>query len=505
VVLSLKLRDPEALANGTGKRGYRRRTAGRKRRGPALSLLSLLLAFAGAGLILLLGGGVAMKQGAIGTDDYSSLAERLPLVGSAFTEPSSVEEEPGFDVEELQGRLEEIAGEHWGAYGVAVLEPISGTSISLRGDEEFVVASIGKLPVLAALYKAAARGELDLDEEISLRSSDIQGYGSGQLQAFPVGYSLSLRETAYYLVNQSDNTAWAMLDRRLGGDKVKAELENMGVKNSWYSDYHSGYFTTPNDVLLLLQKISDPEFTSEELSEEMLDAMTDTYLEDRIPEKLPSDVRVAHKTGSYGVNFGDAGVVFYTDDNGVERRYYLVVLTNGVGEYEARDVIQNMSLAVYEALTGTTVDPGWSRGKAAPLESAAAIPPTIQPDPAENPEKSGENAGRQEENIEPAKPLPDKTSSSSSESRRNAAPESPSNPATPSPSTVAKETTSSTPSPSTVAKETTSYSKASAPVSSKGYEDWYSKGYGDRYYEGYEDREYEGWYSKAYEDWEYGW
>jgi beta-lactamase class A len=295
---------------------------------------------------------------------------------------------PGFDVEALRDRIEEIIEGRWGVYGVAVLEPVSGTSVSLRGDEEFVGASIGKLPVFAALYRAGALGELNLGEEIPLRSEDIQGYGSGGLNGFPVGYSLSLREIAYRLVNHSDNTAWAMLDRRLGPEKVSAELEDMGIKNSRYTDYRSGYFTTPNDVLLLLEKISDPQFTSEELSREMLDAMTETSLEDRIPEKLPPNVRVAHKTGSYDENFGDAGVVFYEDSRGTERHYYLVVLAKGAGEPEARDVIQNVSLAVYEALAGVAVDPGWSRhGEDAPIESGSVNPPAPSTSSAENTKK----------------------------------------------------------------------------------------------------------------------
>jgi hypothetical protein len=108
----------------------------------------------------------------------------------------------------------------------------------------------------------------------------------------------------------------------------------------------------------------------------MLDTMTETTLEDRIPEKLPNDVRVAHKTGSYESNFGDAGIVFYKDHQGVEKRYYLVVLARDTGEYEARHGIQEMSLAVYETVTGDIVDPGWSRGESASREIVAADPPT---------------------------------------------------------------------------------------------------------------------------------
>jgi beta-lactamase class A len=460
----VRLRDPEALTNSTGK-GYRRRTAERKRLSFILSGLSLLLAFAGAGTVLFFGGGVAMEQGVIKTDEErSSAIERSPLAGPAFTGPSSVGEALDFDVEALRGRIEEITEGRLGTYGVAVLEPVSGTRVSLRGDDEFVVASIGKLPAFATLYRAAALGELDLNEEISLRSSDIQGYGSGSLETFPVGHSLSLGEIAYRLVNHSDNTAWAMLDRHLGADKIKAELENMGLESSRYYDYRSGYYTTPNDVLLLLRKISDPEFTSEELSEEMLDAMTETSLEDRIPEKLPLDVRVAHKTGSYGYNFSDAGVVFYKDGWGVERRYYLVVLARGAGEPEAREVIQSISLAVYEALTGVTVDPEWSRGKSASLESAAEEPLAVptQSWPAENTVKNQESTGRYDKSAEPATPLPDERSSS--EGQRTTTPYPPS---------------ASSSADTTVKKPANSSKASSMPASSKDYGDWYSKRYED--------------------------
>ncbi|MDX6381505.1 MAG: beta-lactamase class [Rubrobacteraceae bacterium] len=343
----VRLLDPEKLAGGTERREDLARVRRVVWRRWALQGLSVTLAVLCAWLVLLFTGGLAWERDAIETVARPAIASApaLPKVAPVLPEVA-----PGFDAEELRGRLEEIAEEHEGVYGVAVLEPVSGTRVSLRGDEEFMAASIGKLPTLAALYRAAARGEIDLDEEISLLPDDIQAYDSGGLNGFSLDYSMSLRECAYRLVNYSDNTAWTMLDRRLGEEKIRAELESAGIENSSYSGYLSGYYTTPSDVLLLLEKISDPQYTSEELSAEMLDAMTETSVEDRIPEKLPQDVRVAHKTGSYDDNFGDAGIVFYRDYRGDEKRYYLVVLASGTGEYEARDAIQEMSLAVYEAL-----------------------------------------------------------------------------------------------------------------------------------------------------------
>ena len=377
----MTLSELEVPDGGIERWNDRRRARATVRHRSILHGISIALAFVVAGLVLLLVGEPAEEQ----------IVEAVarPTVLGPLTPPEAA---PGFDAEVLEDRIEEIARSRGGVYGVAVLEPASGTRLSLRGEEEFGAASIGKLPPFAALYRAAARGELDLEEGIHILPTDIQGYGSGVLHAYPEGYSLSLRDCAYYLVNLSDNTAWKMLNRRLGEEKIKAELEGMGMENSRYAD-HAGYYTTPGDVLHLIERISDPRFTSEDLSAEMLDAMTETTFEDRIPERLPLDVRIAHKTGSYIDSFGDAAVVFYKDRSGTEKHYYLVVLSRGAREGEARDVIQEISLAAYETLTGNQVDPGWSRGESASRESGDKSP-AIQPNPA---------------NTEPAKSMPSET------------------------------------------------------------------------------------------------
>jgi len=187
---------------------------------------------------------------------------------------------------------------------------------------------------------------VDLDERVHILPRDVRAEGSGVLHTFPLYSEMTLRRCAYYLVNESDNTAWKMLERRLEAARIQAELESVGARSTDYT----ARTTTPNDVLLLLEGISDPAHTSGTLSEEMLAAMTGTAYEDRIPAPLPPDVRVAHKVGSYGDSFGDAGIVFFEDRAGRERRYYLVIMAEGVTEAEARAAIQEVSLAAYEAL-----------------------------------------------------------------------------------------------------------------------------------------------------------
>lgn len=254
----------------------------------------------------------------------------------------------GGEVEALRAELEGIAQAYPGRYGVIVSDPSSGETVSMDPNGRFLAASINKLPVLMALYRSAAAGTVDLDDEISMQASDVQAYGTGSLYLEPVGHTITLRECAGFLIKESDNTAWKMLDRYLGRDFIRSELYSAGARST---EYWIPNTTTPNDVLVMLEKISDPSYTSPDLSAEMLGLMTNTDFEDRLPHLLPEDARVSHKIGSYGATFGDAGLVFPNGSRSTEDAYFIVVIVDETGEGTARAAMQEMSLATYRAFT----------------------------------------------------------------------------------------------------------------------------------------------------------
>jgi beta-lactamase class A len=247
----------------------------------------------------------------------------------------------------LRRGLEQVATEYPGTYGVVVYDPSLKKTATLNADKRFLAASLNKLPVLFTLYRAAARGEVDLEDEISMLRSDVQAYGTGVLYEYPVGYTLTLRECAELMIKESDNTAWVMLERYLGTDYIVAELDRMGTTSTAYSIPNT---TTPKDVLIMLEAIADPSYTTPELSAEMLDVMTDTSYEDRLPQPLPEGVRVAHKIGSYRDTFSDAGIVFPRGSNGTRDAYFIVVIAADTTEWTARSAIQDMSLTTYRSL-----------------------------------------------------------------------------------------------------------------------------------------------------------
>jgi beta-lactamase class A len=231
-----------------------------------------------------------------------------------------------------------------------VFDPYSGETASLNADRRFVAASLSKLYALLTLYMAASRGELSLDDEITMRPSDVWAYGTGVLYRYPVGYTMTLRECAKFMIKESDNTAELMLNRYLGEENIEAELDRIGADSTTY--WHPTNTTTPNDVLLILKAIADPSRTSPELSDDMLKLMTNTSFENRVSEPLPEGTRVAHKIGSYESTFSDAGIVFPEESGGTGQEYYIVVFSEGATQEEARETIRTISLAAYQALLG---------------------------------------------------------------------------------------------------------------------------------------------------------
>jgi beta-lactamase class A len=280
---------------------------------------------------------------------YPPQEEPVSRVEIPAVEARPVPPEPSaeFTARTLRTRLEQVAAEYPGTYGIVVSDPSSGKTVALNADQRFMAASLTKLPVLFTLYRAAARGEVNLEDEISMLESDVQAYGTGVLYTRRVGYTMTLRECAEFMVKESDNTAWKMLNRYLGRRNIEADLYEIGARSTAYWIPNT---TTPNDVLLMLEAIADPSYTTPELSAEMLDLMTHTSFEDRLPQPLPEGTRVAHKIGSYGDTFSDAGLVFPEGSRSTEHAYFIVVIAGDTTEWTARSAIQDISLATYRLL-----------------------------------------------------------------------------------------------------------------------------------------------------------
>lgn len=224
-----------------------------------------------------------------------------------------------------------------GVYGFYVTHLSDGYAFGVNENEIFEPASLNKLPVMLAAYRQSEDDEFDLDGKYILKNSDkIQG--SGSLSGSPEGTVLTYRELLSLMGKQSDNTAFGIVRDALGDEIINNTITEIGMVSTSIAENE----TTPKDIGIYFERLYRSGLISEESKEEILNNLTDTVYESWITEGIPGDIRVAHKFGREIHVVNDAGIVY------TENPYIIVILSKGVVEQEADEVIPKISRMIYE-------------------------------------------------------------------------------------------------------------------------------------------------------------
>ena len=131
----------------------------------------------------------------------------------------------------LQRILSDAAAGFPGRAGIWVKHLTTAETAGVRDGEIFNSASVIKIPVLVMAFQMAERGEINLDERITIRKEDIRG-GSGIFRYHDAGLQPTVRDVLLQMVITSDNTATDLSIAKVGGvAKVNAWLAQNGYKD----------------------------------------------------------------------------------------------------------------------------------------------------------------------------------------------------------------------------------------------------------------------------------
>lgn len=273
-------------------------------------------------------------------------------------------------------------------FGISIKHLQSGEEVHLQADRFFQMASVVKVPILAALYEAAHKGEIDLTERILLKRED-RVPGSGVFQEMDANFEPTIKDLAMMMIIVSDNMATDKLLTMVEAETVQNTMRELGmeqifVKHSiWellslsagisptvYSDelfeeiinrlidghydWGSTVFqeqtennvSTTRDMNQLMEKIALGEIVSEQCSADIRDILLRQQYQQRIPGLLPRGTKVANKTGSLGTVFNDTGIVYLPDGYGE-----FVITVFSVGEtldYEGNEPIARIAKIAYD-------------------------------------------------------------------------------------------------------------------------------------------------------------
>jgi len=243
--------------------------------------------------------------------------------------------------DELTRNINSVIGDQWNDYSIVVDDFTSDFSVKLSEGEIFVAASVNKVPILAALYYYAGKGDIDLDSDITIQAADIQDYGTGSIRYEKPGSVYSIKTLAKLMIKQSDNTAaYILANHIIGFDRLTAIVSEWNLTQT---DMVANK-TSNQDINTLYRMIYDGKITDTAHTQEILSFLKDTDHETRLPAKLPDGVIAYHKIGTEVGIIHDAGVI--TDG---KHTYYLGVFTNGTTEDASTDtLIAEISKNVYE-------------------------------------------------------------------------------------------------------------------------------------------------------------
>lgn len=224
-----------------------------------------------------------------------------------------------------------------GEYGFYVIRLDGSANYGFNEDDIFRAASLMKVPVVTAIYKEIEEGNLSLDDKYILKNSDKED-GNGSMSAYPEGKDFTYREIAKFALNQSDNTAFNILEHYLGDRKIQEYIKSFEMNNtSIYDDQ-----TTARDMAQLFEKIKSGQIVNREHSDEILSFMKDTGFDKWMEAGVPEDLVIEHKYGREVGVVNDAGIV-YSDFP-----YVLVITSKDVDELEADMIIPKISKMIYE-------------------------------------------------------------------------------------------------------------------------------------------------------------
>lgn len=223
---------------------------------------------------------------------------------------------------ELKDRIvKELAGME-GKVGFYFKNLVTGETFGYNQGEQFLPASIVKLPLLAAMFLMRERGETDFAEKVTVRRDEkLPGCGVIQHMTGDENGAVTLDiETLYkFMIVISDTTATNALYKHYGNDKVIAALTELGLKGTQFNRafYDSvreekgiqNYFV-PEEIGGLLEKIHNKTLVSKNASEEMEKVLLQQQVNHKMGGMLPIGFPIAHKTGEEEDKSHDVGIVY---------------------------------------------------------------------------------------------------------------------------------------------------------------------------------------------------
>lgn len=243
--------------------------------------------------------------------------------------------------------------------GLAVAYADGTPAYAYRETESFTQASAIKIPILWELHRAAAAGELSLDETLPIDPTNGVG-GCGVLQSFSSPQTrVALSDLAVLMMVLSDNVATNLLIDRVGLDAVNALMDAHGagatrlrrkMMDQVARDAGRENVSTPDDAVRLMLRLSTAEHTADPVAQAVLKTLR-MKKESPVTSAIYGDVsHLATKPGMLDGLRTEWSLVEPT----AGPRYAIALMADGADDKVLEPLFRELASAIHEQLTAAS-------------------------------------------------------------------------------------------------------------------------------------------------------
>jgi len=286
----------------------------------------------------------------------------LPAIVFSLTLTAQVNAQT--DVQQLKEQIKSFIANQ-GTIAVAFRDLLTGEEIMINESETFHAASTMKTPVLIEVFKQAKEGKLSLSDSIRIRN-EFQSIVDGSMYSLNpaddseqkmyglVGKKKALKDLVNDMIMYSSNLATNTVIELVGAKNVMNTMRELGanhiqvlrgVEDGKAFEKGLNNTTTAFDLLVIFEAMAKGKAVSPGASQQMIDILLHLQFNKMIPARLPTTVKVAHKTGNITGVLHDSGIVFLPNGHS----YVLVLLSKNIDNEEtATNLLAGISEMVYK-------------------------------------------------------------------------------------------------------------------------------------------------------------
>lgn len=273
------------------------------------------------------------------------------------------------DILQLRQKISSVLDTVQGTFAVAFKDLQTGQTLYINEHENFHAASTMKTPVMVEVFKQVKERKFSLDDSIEVRNSfrsiidgseyslELSDDSDDGLYHY-IGKKESIRNLVSKMITVSSNLATNLLIEKVGADNVMETMKKTGlheiqvlrgVEDGKAFQAGKNNTVTAWDLALLFERIAKKQLVSPSACDSMINILLNQQFNTMIPAKLPSGVKIAHKTGSITNVQHDSGIIYLPDG----RTYVLIILSKNLrSNSEGIEVIAELSKIIYEFVVG---------------------------------------------------------------------------------------------------------------------------------------------------------